>query len=111
MILIRDKRPFRLWQEVTKTALASSRSLPRRSISNEQQFSTSLSQHSEASSQSSQYTLGNVATPKQKQGTGVGQLHPAKERLVILGSGWGAMTLLKNLDQVCTGEVEKNNFG
>lgn len=26
---------------------------------------------------------------------------PRKERLVILGSGWGAMSLLKGLDQVC----------
>lgn len=67
-------------------------------VSRKQRYYLSCPQFHAAASQRYAQVVSDVPTRVEK---GKGKGKDGKERLVILGSGWGAMTLLKNLDQVC----------
>lgn len=62
-----------------------------------QQHSISCSHFHTAAHHRYAKVVSDVPTRVEK---GKGKGKDGKEKLVILGSGWGAMTLLKNLDQV-----------
>lgn len=54
---------------------------------------------------SNQYAKVSSTNVESKKGKG----KDGKERLVLLGSGWGAMSLLKSLDQVSLNELLRWN--